>query len=47
MIKEDVIFNESTPKTFALKERKLDFTIEGLVSLSLDSSQDEPLLKTT
>jgi hypothetical protein len=42
MIKEDVVFNKSTPKVFAFKERKLDFTIEGLVFLSLESSQDEP-----
>jgi hypothetical protein len=41
MIKEDVVFNKSTPKAFALKERKLNFRIEGLVSLSLESSQDE------
>jgi hypothetical protein len=47
MIKEDLLFNKSTPKAFALKERKLDFTIERLVSLSLESSQDEPLLGTT
>jgi len=47
MIKEDVVFNKSTPKAFALKEKKLYFTIEGLVSLSLESSEDEPLLRTT
>jgi hypothetical protein len=47
MIKEDVVFNKSTPKVFALKERKLYFTIEGLVSLSLKSSEDEPFLGTT